>query len=230
MRLENLFRRPYIRTLPPIPFANGTPALFHEPALVILTRTFRSPRTFHPSYSLLGRALRRWTGDRLRGEALYLVIVSSLVLALLMVHYLGWALLQPMMTGPDATDWQIGFWIGQLVSLGVLAAVGIVGFRPPVTVRSSTDRLVLEQGSDRLSLSFDDVEEVRRISARRFHRHYRHYERTRLFTGRLASEVLLLVTPDGPVIVGLSSLEELGDLYSHLTEETPTLAETPATA
>jgi hypothetical protein len=195
-----------------------------------LTRTFHSSRTYHPSHSLLGRAFRWWTGDRLRGEALFIVTASGLVLTLLMVHYLGWALLQPMMTGPNATDWQIGFWIGQLVSLALVGGLCLVGFRPELTVRASADGLSLQQGDDRLDLSLDDIDEVRMISARTFHQHYRHYARTRVFLGRVASEVLLLLTPDGPVVVGLDSLDDLADLHHHLTEETRTPAETPATA
>ena len=59
----------------------------------IVTRTFEAPRTYRPSASVLGRAVRAWTNDRLRGEALYLVALTGLTILLLMAHYLGWALL-----------------------------------------------------------------------------------------------------------------------------------------
>lgn len=202
----------------------------HEPRLVTLTRTFRSSRTFHPSYSLLGRAFRRWMGDRLRSEALFIVTVSGLVLGLLMLHYLGWALLQPVMKGPQGEDWQIGFWIGQLVSVGLVTGLGLIGFRPALHVSADADTLTLEQGSAALRLDRDRIEEVRTIPATTYHQHYRHYRRTRVFAGRPATDVLLLVTPDGPVIVALESLTDLMHLYEHLTEASPEPAETRAAA
>lgn len=195
-----------------------------------MTRTFRSPRTYHPSHSLLGRAFRRWVGDRLRSEALFLVTVSGLILGLLMVHYLGWALLQPMMSGANATEWQIGFWIGQVTSVLLVSALGLIGFRPGVTVKMTADRLTLRQGSNEAVLERDQIERARLISARLYHRHYRLYARTRIFAGRTASEVLLLDTDDGPVVVALESLDDLIALNRHLTQEVSPPTETRAAA
>jgi len=195
-----------------------------------LTRTFRSPRTYHPSYSLLGRAFRRWVGDRLRSEALFLVTVSGLLLGLLMVHYLGWALLQPMMTGANASEWQIGFWIGQVASVLLVTAIGLIGFRPGVTVQLTTDGITLQQGNESARLDRDRIDTVRLISARLYHQHYRHYARTRIFAGKTATEVLLLDTDDGPVIVALESMDDLITLHDHLTQAVTTPAETRAAA
>lgn len=202
--------------------ARGSNALAsHEPAFVPLTHAFSSQRTFRPTHSLLGRALRRWTGDRLKGEAYYVLVLTGLVLALLMAHYLGWALLQPIFTGPDGAWYQTVFWLGQLASVVAVAAVGLVGFRPPLTVRCDDEagRLHLTQGDRSCAVDYASVETASLIPARRFHRHYRHYAATRIFVGRLEDEVLLLETDTGPVVVALPA-ESLTDLRNHLAATT----------
>ncbi len=179
-----------------------------------MTRTFRSSRTYHPSYSLLGRAVRAWVGDRLRGEALFIVVLVALSLLVLMSHYLGWALLKPVLTANPS--WQALFWGGQVVSVLALAGIGLVGFRPAVRVECRPDTVTLTQGPRTCTLPYASVEAVDRISARRYHRHYRRYAATRFFVGALSDEVLLLRAGDGPVVIGLSEADAQTALFEHL--------------
>jgi hypothetical protein len=179
-----------------------------------VTRTFESPRSYDPTYSLLGRLLRSWTGDRLRGEALFVVVLTGLALALLMSHYLGWALLKPVLV--ENPSWQVLFWAGQLASVAVLGAIGLVGVRPGVTVRCTATGLDLEQGARSRTVSHDAVEAVDTISATRYHRHYRHYAATQVFVGSLSDEVLLLRTPRGPVVISLADPDEQAALLAHV--------------
>lgn len=179
-----------------------------------MTRTFESPRSYDPSYSLLGRLLRSWTGDRLRGEALFIVVLTGLALALLMTHYLGWALLKSTLTANPS--WQMLFWAGQLASVAVLAGVGLVGLRPGVTVHCTPDGLELTQGRRTCALSYDAVEHSDTISATQYHRHYRHYAATQPFVGSLSDEVLLLRTSRGPVVISLADPDEQAALHAHV--------------
>ncbi len=183
-----------------------------------MTRTFRSSRTFSFSHSLLGRVIRYVTGDRLRGEALYILTITTLALVILMAHYLGWALLQPAMQAGDTESWELTFWFAQVGSVVFLLLIGGIGFRPAVsaTVDAEQQRLSLQQGSDELTLSLTDIDEVSIVSARLFHLHYRRYAATRLFIGTLRDEVVILRTPHGPVAVAIAdgdagSLVELVD-------------------
>jgi len=173
---------------------------------VALTRTFRSSRTFSISHSLLGRAIRYVTGDRLRGEALYVLFVTTLALGVLIAHYLGWALLQPAMQAGDTQAWEMSFWFAQLGSVAFLILVGGIGFRAAVSATVDPDRqlLSLEQGADELTLSLTEINEVSIISARLFHLHYRHYAATRPFISDLKDEVIILRTDHGPVAVAIS--------------------------
>jgi hypothetical protein len=188
-----------------------------------VTRTFESSRSYDPSYSLLGRLLRSWTGDRLRGEALFIVVLTGLALALLMAHYLGWALLKPVLL--ENPSWQMLFWAGQLVSVAVLAGVGLVGLRPGVTVNCTPDGIDLGQGGRTHSLSYGAIEGVVSISATRYHRHYRRYAATKVFVGPLGDEVLLLRTAGGPVVISLADPDEQEALRTHVETAQP---DTPA--
>ncbi len=163
---------------------------------------------------MLGRAVRAWVNDRLRGEALFIVALTGLSLLLLMSHYLGWALLKPTLLANPS--WQAIFWGGQVVSILALIGAGLVGFRPAVQVKCHPNTVVLTQGDQSCTLSYSSIEEIDRISARRYHRHYRRYAATQVFASHLPDEVLLLRTEDGPVIVALSDPEAQGALLDRL--------------
>jgi len=179
-----------------------------------VTSSFHSPRSFDPSYSLLGRAFRHWTGDRLRGEALFIVALTGLALMLLMAHYLGWALLKPVLA--ERPSWQMLFWGAQVGSALVWAALGLVGFRPRVRAACSASALELEQGTRTRTIPYDTLDGVDTVSATTYHRHYRRYAATQVFVSRLPDEVLVLRTPQGPVVVALPTVDEQEALRSHL--------------
>ena len=179
-----------------------------------VTRTFESPWSYDPSYSLLGRALRYWTGDRLRGEALFIVALTGLGLVLLMSHYLGWALLKPALAGNPS--WQLLFWAGQLASVAALGAIGLLGVRPGVTVTCTATGIELEQGRRSETVPYDAVEQVDTISATQYHRHYRRYAATQVFVGGLGEAVLLMRTSQGPVAISLADPDEQAALHAHL--------------
>lgn len=165
-----------------------------------------SPRCFDPSYSLLGRAIRAWTSDRRRAEALFIVVLTGLALVLLMTHYLGWALLKPVLASNPS--WQLFFWAGQLASVALLGALGLVGFRPGVAVRCTSAALELTQGARTQTVPYEDIDRVETISATTYHRHYRRYANTDVFVSVLEEEVLLLRTAEGPVVVALPDPED----------------------
>jgi hypothetical protein len=187
----------------------------HNSRAAVVTPPFHSPRAFDPSYSLLGRAFRYWTGDRLRGEAFFIVVLTGLALLLLMTHYLGWALLSPLFV--DHPSWQMLFWMGQLGSAVGGAVVGLLGFRPAVTVTCTPTTLDLEQGHRSCTVRYDAIERIDTVSATTYYRHYRRYAATRVFVSHLPDEVLLLHTARGPIVVALLDPDAQAALRSHLT-------------
>lgn len=168
-----------------------------------MNRTFYVPRRFHPAYSLLGRWLQRRLGDARRAEAVYLILLTGLLLALLLGNYLAWAVLEPAVTAAPTGPTAVAFWAAQIAGLGLCMLLGFVGYRPRVAVTVQDHALHLEQGARSLVLPFHTVTAVRTVSAGCFHRHYARYAATQVFVSRLPDEVLLFETGEAPVIVGL---------------------------
>jgi hypothetical protein len=144
---------------------------------------------------------------------MFVVAVTGLALALLMSHYLGWALLQPTLAGTPSG--QMLFWAGQLASALAWAGLGLVGVRPAVTVHCTSAGLEFEQGGRCRQVPYDALEAVETVSATTYHRHYRRYAATAVFLGALEDEVLLLQTDRGPVVVGLSDPDDQAALQAH---------------
>jgi len=181
----------------------------------LVPRIFTSPAAYHPSSSLFGQAVRSWIDDRLRGEALYIIVLTGLTLVLLMTHYLGWALLKPVLT--DHPSWQRLFWGGQVASVLVLGGFGLIGFRSAVHVQCGPETVTLRQGDQTCTLDYAALADVSAIPARQYHRHYRRYAATQVFLSTLPDEVLCLRTDDGPVIVALSGPKAQRALHNHLS-------------
>ena len=133
---------------------------------------------------------------------------------LLMSHYLGWALLKSTLTSNPSG--QLLFWAGQMVSVAGLGALGLVGWRPGVTVRCTSTGLELEQGRRTDTVPYDAVQDVDVVSVTRYHRHYRRYAATRVFVGAVGEEVLLVRTERGPVAIALTDAEDRAELRAHL--------------
>lgn len=177
------------------------------------SRTFHAPRRFHPGYSWLGRWLRRRT-DRRQGEALHILIVTTLALVLLLAHYVSWTLLYEQFARSPSLEWV--YWSSQLGLLGVIGAICFAGMRPALTVTCSPQSLVLEQGTHTCSIPYDAITSVQSITAQRFHRHERRYAATDVFIGALQDDVMLLCLMDGGLIaIGLPS-EDLNALQDRL--------------
>lgn len=166
-----------------------------------MTRTFRAPRAYDPSYSLLGRAVRACAEDRLRSEALFIVLLTGLALLLLLSHYLGWTIVKPIVT--ENRSWQLLFWGGQVASVLALAGVGLVGFRPSVRVSCTSKAVTFQQGQQTCRLPLGSIQKIETISSETYYRHYRRYRAARLFVSALPDKLLLFHHADGPVIVGL---------------------------
>ena len=183
---------------------------------LLVTRTFESPPSYQPRYSLLARAVRSWVGDRLRSEALFIVAFTALLLLLLMSHYLGWALLKPYLAAHP--EWQMVFWGTQVASVLLLSGAGLVGVCPAVQVTCSSNAVTVRQGDRSRTLSPASIENVALISATRYHRHYRRYAATQVFVSRLPETVIRLRTDDGPVIVALADPDDQAALLDRLHE------------
>ena len=174
------------------------------------------PGRFHPGYALLGRWLRRRTRDPLQAEALQILVLTGLALGLVLIHALLWAFWYPALqadpTGPVALV--IGG--GSLGAVVLVIGLGVLGFAPEVVVWGDAAHLHIRQGRRGLRLPYEQVESVAQITPLVYHRHYRRYAATHSFVGRVDGDLLLLRTPQGPVVLGLLPADQ--DLLQALLE------------
>ncbi|NBC19043.1 MAG: hypothetical protein GVY18_17210 [Bacteroidetes bacterium] len=192
-----------------------SPYSLTQSARYALRTTFTIPRRFHPAYSLLGRWMRQWLDDERRAEALFIIVLSLLALALLLAQYLAWALLQPAIEAAPEGSTAIAFWIGQVGAVVLVVGFCVIGFEPAITVTADEHALHLQQKGTTLALPYDAIEAVDTITALRYHRHWRCYAATHDFVNRPDGDLLLLRTDEGPVVLGLAP-DDREALLDHL--------------
>ncbi len=164
------------------------------------------PRRFAPSHSLLGRWLRRRTGDPRRAEALFIVAVTGLLLAGVLGSMLGWLWLHPVLqadpTGPTALRYA-GAHLAAALAGFLLAGWG---FRPAIHLTAADGRLRVRRGPHTVSLDPADLAAVTTVDPLRYHRHERRYAGTMDFVNHPERDVLLLRTARGDVLaLGLTA-------------------------
>jgi hypothetical protein len=168
---------------------------------------FHIPGRFHPGYSMLGRWLRRRTGDARQAEAYLIVVAAAFGLVLLLAPALAASFLEAGTQAGRAGGLRpdVVFWLAELGALLLAGLVGGLGFEPAVTVTCAADHLLLRQGTSTCRIPYDALRSVEPLPRLLFHRHYRRYAATRVFATRLPDPLLLLQTPEGPVVVGLAA-------------------------
>ncbi|MEZ4699922.1 MAG: hypothetical protein R2834_06300 [Rhodothermales bacterium] len=162
------------------------------------------PRRFHPGYSLLGRWIRARVRDERMAEGAFILACCALLLMLAVAQNLAWAVFLPALTTPAALS---VFWAAQLTALLLFVGVGLVGFRPGFTVRCDAHQLEVDRAGEALVIPRARILRVAEIPYLAYYRHYRAYARTRAFLGAAVEQVLLIETPEGPVILALPADE-----------------------
>ena len=154
------------------------------------------PSRFNPARSLLGRWIRLHSADARQAESTYVVVVVLSFLALLLVHFLGWAFVQPAGAG-------VAIILSEVVLVLAYGAFAFAGRDPAIIITPQASALEISRGDDvELVLPSDEIETACTIDARTFHRHYRRYAQTRVFVNRVPAELLLLRWNGIPVVLG----------------------------
>ncbi|HMB94209.1 MAG TPA: hypothetical protein VKP65_25390 [Rhodothermales bacterium] len=157
--------------------------------------------------------------DERQAEAMYLIVVSMLLLMLLLAQYLTWALLGSTMQADPAT---LLFWGAQGVGVVLFVLLGILGFKPAVTVTIEPEGLHLCQGKRTCAVPYDEMDTVEPLEPLLFHRHYARYAATQTFVSQRPTTLLLIKTAADPIVVGLRPEDHLALLHHLQAELTPT--------
>jgi hypothetical protein len=160
-------------------------------------------------------------GDERQAEAAYLIAVSMLLLVLLLTQYLAWALLGPTMQADPAGSVTLLFWAAQGVGMILFVLLGVIGFKPAVTVTIEPAGLHLRQGERTCTVCYGDMDAAEPLSAVLFHRHYARYAATQVFVSQMPTTLLLIKTAQAPVVVGLRPEDHLALLHHLQAELTP---------
>jgi len=182
---------------------------------------FTIPRSFSPTHSVVGRLIRRRSGDRLRGEALYIFIVTMAVVAWLLAGFAAWAMLADVITADPAGPAGLTFFGIQVAVPIVGLLIAGVGFRPEIRIEIDGSRLVITRGSDQHEWPLDEPLSLRTIDAVTYHRGLRLLDTTRPFINRPAENVLAITLGDETVVLGLAP-EDRKELESLLSRSHPT--------
>lgn len=178
---------------------------------------------------MLGRLIRQRMEDMHYAEGVFILAFTALAIAVTLANYLGWALLQPLLTGPGAEDLQLYFALGQLSLAGLFALFCMLGFKPALFVTfDPTLGLTIEQGDKTLHLPPQSIQATSQISALRFHQHYRKYKKTASYFVRLPESLLLLTTDQGPVVLGLNTADQQ-ELMDQLQPQSEKIVFSPLT-
>ena len=156
--------------------------------------------------------------DERQAEAAYLIAVSMLLLVLLLTQYLAWALLGSMMQADPGGSVALLFWGTQGVGMILFVLLGVIGFKPAVTVTIEPEGLHVRQGERTCTVHYDDMDTAEPLSALLFHRHYARYAATQVFVSQMPTTLLLIKTAHTPVVVGLRPEAHLALLH-HLHAE-----------
>ncbi len=167
----------------------------------------------HPSGSLIARALRRWTGDPLRAEALHLLIGSLFALACSGAY---------LISGSLSPDWSASVATWAIWASTAGAFVGLVGWTPGLHVLLSSETLLIRQGEKDARIALNDIVSCGALDARTFHRVHRRYADVRTFAVR-TDALLLIETTDAPLVIGFATPSDRDALHEAMqTHPAPT--------
>jgi hypothetical protein len=177
----------------------------------VTNSTFIIASRFDATHSLVGRLFRARAADARQGESLFILSVSLLVLALILLGTIGWTML-PYVRGAGP---------GVLSAAGVAAvllivATCLIGRSPEIVIGVTRNSLTISASGGELRIPFSAIERISRVDDRTYYRHYRRYAETRAFVNRIPSELLLLHVDGAPVVLGIESIADLGTLEALL--------------
>ncbi len=162
-------------------------------------------------------------------EGVFILAFTALSIALILVNYLGWAFLQPLLADASAESLKLYFAPSQLGLFLRFAAFCMVGYKPALLVTFDANLgLTIEQGEQTLHLPLHRIHSANQISALRFHQHHRKYKKTRAFFVTLPESLLVLSTDHGPIVLGLNESDQQ-ELLTHLQPQEEKIVFSPLT-
>ena len=178
---------------------------------------FCGPARFDPSYSILGRMLRRMVIDRKRAGAYFVVASAVLVLAVVVAQFFAWSFLEPALSADPGGNAATVFWTGQIAAVLLLLFGVVLGRAPQLVVTLHQLHLAVRQGGREATVALSEIDTVRTVTSLQFHREYWPFADVRAFICGTPPLVVVVETPRGVLGIGLPASEHK-ELCSALRE------------
>ncbi len=187
-----------------------------QAAPLALAHSWQVRPRFSCTHSLLGLLIRRLVKDVRLAEAVVLVVLPSLILVIILLQFLAWTWLAPVIEADVSGPVAARFFEAQIWGAAVFLLTCIAGWVPGVRVQLRGECLEVRQGRRARSLHLSLIVHSVTVTMLQWHREYRPYEEVEAYVSRLTSRVLMLDTNEVQIAIGLhrSDCDELAKLLS----------------
>ena len=181
--------------------------------------TYSARARLCPSRSLLGRFFLRGVDNRQQqAEAWYIIAISCIIVAVVIVQFISWSLL----AGEIAANSRIAtwYWFGQLAIGSLILIGGFLGYCPRVSVAVTEDLFQVHQGKRSFEIYLARLTGCRIVPALHYYRHWRRRGDIEHFMTHVPSDVLLVFHGKGCIAIGIDS-DAHSDLLAALNKPDP---------
>ena len=165
--------------------------------------TYSARARWCPSRSLLGRFFLRGVDNRQQAEAWYIIAISCIIVAVVIVQFTSWSLLAGEIAANSAMA--MWYWSGQL-AIGCLILIGgFLGYCPPVSVAVTKNLFRVHQGKRSIEINLASLTGSRIVPSLHYHRHWRRRGDVEHFMTHIPSDILLIFHGQGCIAIGIDS-------------------------
>ncbi|GAB5521629.1 MAG: hypothetical protein RhofKO_38800 [Rhodothermales bacterium] len=169
---------------------------------------------WNPTYSLLGRWMRRRVADRWQAQAYTVLAASGLLVALIIASFLAWGVWGEVISADPEGPVALRFWWIQAAAMIAGLVLTLAGWSPAIKLTVDEAGLTVETPHVTHTMPHWTIERVAPISAVTYHRHYRRYAGTTPFVGALPSQLLLVESEAYCWVLGLDAEAQAAVLHA----------------
>ena len=166
--------------------------------------TYSARARWCPSRSLLGRFFLRGVDNRQQqAEAWYIIAISCIIVAVVIVQFISWSLLAGEIVSNSAVA--MWYWFGQLAIFCLILVGGFLGYCPRVNVAVTEKLFRVRQGKQSFEINLASLTGCRIVPALHYYRHWRRRGDVEHFMTHVPSDVLLIFYGQGCIAIGIDS-------------------------
>lgn len=162
--------------------------------------------------------------NRRQAEAWYIIAISSIIVAVVMVQFISWSLLAGEIAANSVMA--IWYWSGQLAIGSLILIGGFLGYCPRVSVAVTENLFRVHQGKRSFEINLASLTGCRIVPALHYYRHWRRRGNVAHFMTHVPSDVLLIFYGQDCIAIGIDS-DAHSDLLAALNKSDPVEVKAP---